>query len=86
MTMGRLGFAVGDVASMLEIEEEVIFAQFRERKGEIYRAYTQGRIEGETQIRQTIMDAALNSSSPMLAKMLEYYSKSENENNIIWEE
>lgn len=84
--MGYLGFSVRELAVMLERDEAEVFAEFRERRGEAYRQYMQGRITGRAQVRQTVMDAALNSSSPMLQRMAEHYMRSENENNTIWED
>lgn len=84
--MGYLGFSVAELAIVLERDEEELFEEFRQRKGETYRLYTQGRITGQAQVRETVMAAALNSSSPMLQRMAELYSRSENENNTIWEE
>ena len=78
--MGRLGFSAAETADVLEEDREAVMAQFRAREGDIYRAYTQGRTEGMAEIRQTVMEAALNSSSPMLARMAEHYAKSARDN------
>ena len=85
-TMGLLGFSVQELAVLLETDEEELYRQFRNREGETYKQYMQGRITGRAKVRQTVMAAALNSSSPMLAKMTEYYRQSEKDNNAIWEE
>jgi hypothetical protein len=84
--LGKLGFAIKDVALLLEMPEKEVFAQFTDKKGEIYSAYTAGRIQGKVDIRRTIQASALNSSSPALEKMLEFFKKSEYDNMEIWEE
>lgn len=83
--LGKLGFAVRDVALLLEIPEKEVYAQFTKKSGEIYSAYTSGRIQGMVDVRRTIMASALNSSSPALEKMLDFFKKSEYENVEIWE-
>lgn len=85
-TMGKLGFSVSDLAVRLEMDEAELYAAFRERKGEIYRQYMQGRLAGREAVRKTVMESALKSSSPMLLKMTEYYQRSEKENMNIWED
>lgn len=84
--LGKLGFAVKDVALLLEMPEQEVYAQFTGKSGEIYSAYTAGRIQGMVDIRRTIQASALNSSSPALEKMLEFFRKSDYENMEIWDE
>lgn len=84
--LGQLGFPVSAVAQLLEMPEKEVFAQFTEKRGELYSAYTAGRIQGMVDVRRTIYASALNSSSPALEKMLEFFRKSEYENTEIWEE
>jgi hypothetical protein len=84
--LGQLGCAVRDVALLLEIPEKEVFAEFTNKQGDIYSAYTAGRIQGMVDLRRTIRTSALNSSSPALEKMLEFFKKSEYDNMDIWEE
>lgn len=84
--LGKLGFPISAVAQLMELPEKEVFAQFTEKRGELYSAYTAGRIQGMVDIRRTIQASALNSSSPALEKMLEFFRQSEYENTDIWEE
>ena len=84
--LGKLGFSVRDVATLLEMPEKEVFAQFTDGHGEIYSAYTAGRLQGKVDLRRTIQASALNSSSPALEKMLEFFRKSDYENMDIWDE
>ncbi len=84
--LGRLGFGIEDVATYLEVTVQSIAGEWKEKDGKWFRLWNVGRLQGLVSIRKTIMDSALNASTPMISRMLEEYDKSERSNQEIWEE
>ena len=81
----KLGFPIKKVAMLLGVPFQELAEEFRKEEGDVWQAYMQGRMQGETDIRNTIMKAALNSSTPALERMLQYFKDSDTENMEIWE-
>jgi hypothetical protein len=84
--LGRLGFGIEDVATYLEVPVQSIAGEWKEKKGKWFQQWNTGRLQGLVSIRKTVMDSALNASTPMISRMLEEYDKSERANQEIWEE
>ena len=54
--------------------------QFQQEKGEVYENWFRGYLSAQAEIRQTVLDAALNSSQPAILQMLRYYALTEQNN------
>jgi len=84
--LGILGFPISSVAQLLELPEKEVNQQFVNKSGELYTAYTSGRIQGLVDVRRTIRKSAINASSPALEKMIDFFKQSEYENMEIWDD
>lgn len=78
--LGRLGFSYRDVALNFGFDVVEVARQFQQEKGEVYECWFQGYLSAQAEIRQTVLDAALNSSQPAILQMLKYYALTEQEN------
>ena len=78
--LGRLGFSYRDVALNFGFDVAEVARQFQQEKGEVYECWFQGYLSAQAEIRQTVLDAALNSSQPAILQMLKYYALTEQEN------
>ena len=78
--LGRLGFSYRDVALNFGFDVAEVALQFQQEKGEVYECWFQGYLSAQAEIRQTVLDAALNSSQPAILQMLKYYALTEQEN------
>ena len=79
-TLGRLGFSYKDVALNFGLDTAEVARQFQQEKGEIYECWFKGYLSAQAEIRQTVLDAALNSSQPAILQMLRYYALTEQAN------
>jgi len=79
-TLGRLGFSFKEVALNFGLDVAEVALQFQQEKGEVYEQWYRGYLSAQAQIRQTVLDAALNSSQPAILQMLKYYSLTEQNN------
>ena len=78
--LGRLGFSYRDVALNFGFDVAEVALQFQREKGEVYECWFQGYLSAQAEIRQTVLDAALNSSQPAILQMLKYYALTEQTN------
>lgn len=78
--LGRLGFSYRDVALNFGFDIAEVARQFQQEKGEIYECWFKGYLSAQAEIRQTVLDAALNSSQPAILQMLRYYALTEQAN------
>ena len=78
--LGRLGFSYRDVALNFGFDVAEVARQFQREKGEVYQYWFQGYLSAQAEIRQTVLDAALNSSQPAILQMLKYYALTEQTN------
>ena len=78
--LGRLGFSYRDVALNFGFDIAEVARQFQLEKGEVYECWFQGYLSAQAEIRQTVLDAALNSSQPAILQMLKYYAMTEQTN------
>ena len=78
--LGRLGFSYRDVALNFGFDIAEVARQFQQERGEVYECWYQGYLSAQAEIRQTVLDAALNSSQPAILQMLKYYSLTEQNN------
>jgi len=79
-TLGRLGFSYRDVALNFGFDIAEVARQFQQEKGEVYENWFRGYLSAQAEIRQTVLDAALNSSQPAILQMLRYYALTEQNN------
>lgn len=79
-TLGRQGFSYRDVALNFGFDIAEVARQFQQERGEVYECWYQGYLSAQAEIRQTVLDAALNSSQPAILQMLKYYSLTEQNN------
>lgn len=79
-TLGRLGFSFKEVALNFGLDVNEVARQFQQERGEIYEQWYRGYLSAQAEIRQTVLDAALNSSQPAILQMLKYYSLTEQNN------
>lgn len=66
---------------VLEISELEIRKQFEAEDGNYYNAWAKGFYSIQTLIRKTVIESALNSSTPSIEKMLAYFAEVENDLN-----
>ena len=78
--LGRLGFSYRDVALNFGFDIAEVARQFQQERGEVYECWFQGYLSAQAEIRQTVLDAALNSSQPAILQMLKYYAMTEQTN------
>lgn len=78
--LGRLGFSYRDVALNFGFDIAEVARQFQQEKGEVYENWFRGYLSAQAEIRQTVLDAALNSSQPAILQMLRYYALTEQNN------
>jgi len=78
--LGRLGFPFRDVALNFGFDIAEVAEQFRQERGEVYENWFRGYLSAQAEIRQTVLDAALNSSQPAILQMLKYYALTEQSN------
>lgn len=78
--LGKLGFSFKEVAQNFGFDIAEVAKQFREEKGEVYESWIKGYITAQAAIRQTVLDAALNSSQPAISQMLKYFSLTDQNN------
>lgn len=70
---GAVGFTPDQVAIVFGFEPWQVHQQFDEKKGCIYQAYMQGRLQSELNIRQAVLKSAYNGSTPAQQQIEEYY-------------
>lgn len=78
--LGRLDFSYRDVALNFGFDIAEVARQFQQEKGEVYENWFRGYLSAQAEIRQTVLDAALNSSQPAILQMLKYYALTEQSN------
>lgn len=78
--LGRLGFSYRDVALNFGFDIAEVAVQFQREQGEVYENWFRGYLSAQAEIRQTVLDAALNSSQPAILQMLKYYAMTEQTN------
>ena len=76
---GALGFNYKDVAVNFNLPVNEVREQFEMEEGEVYILWKQGRLNAEAKLRQSVFVGAVNGSTPLLMKMLEYYKKTDSE-------
>ena len=79
-TLGRLGFSYKEVALNFGFDVAEVALQFQREKGVVYENWFRGYLSAQAEIRQTVLDAALNSSQPAILQMLKYYALTEQSN------
>jgi hypothetical protein len=76
---GYLGFGIDYIVDALGVDERTIRKEFSQKKGKHYDPWSKGNLTAQTELRATVMNAALNASTPAIVRMLEYFTKTENE-------
>ena len=82
-TAGYLGFGVDYLVKCVQLDKETVTKQFMEENGTEYNIWLHGYYQAQTELRTTIMESALNSSTPSLEKMLQYFAETDDEINNI---
>jgi len=80
---GYLGFGVEYLVKCVQLDRKKILQQFFEEEGTEYNIWLHGNYVAQTELRKTIMESALNSSSPNIEKMLQYFAATDDEINNI---
>ena len=78
---GSVGFTYQEVSINLGIPCNELFDQWENQKGEVYELYMQGRLQSEFNIRKSILDSAINGSSPSMVKMMDFYKQADDFQN-----
>ena len=76
---GYLGFGIDYLIHCVQLNKKEIEKQFAEENGNEYKIWLHGYYVAQTELRKTIMDSALNSSTPNIEKMLTYFAETTNE-------
>jgi hypothetical protein len=63
-SMAELFFSPAEIAANLEVDCDDFIAVLKTEKGLIYQAFTRGQLQTKTKLRDSILSAALNGSSP----------------------
>jgi hypothetical protein len=83
---GYLGFGIEYLVKCCELDRNKITMQFLEESGNYYDIWKHGYYLAQTELRNTIMTSALNSSTPSIEKMLHYFNETNDEINNIEDE
>ena len=75
--MGRLGFSCRDIAINFNLPIREVVSQFVTEDGNVFFAWKKGNIQAMYDLRKTIMESALNSSTPAIKEMLLILSRVE---------
>ena len=76
---GYLGFGIDYLVKCLELNRKEITEQFINESGYEYDVWIHGYYLALTQLRKTILDSALNSSTPNIEKILQYFAETDEE-------
>jgi len=76
-SLAELFFSPGDIAIILEVDQECFIRAIATQYSEIYKAYNKGQLLGESKIRKSVMELAENGSSPAQTLMLQLKKESE---------
>jgi len=75
-TMASLFFSAEQIAINIEVDPDEFTELIETHQGDAYKAYFSGRITTETQLRQSILQSAINGSSPAQQLMIEFQKRS----------
>ena len=74
-SMAELFFSPHEIAANLEVDADDFLAILQTENGPIYQAFTRGQLQTKMKLRDSILQAALNGSSPAQQMMREYENK-----------
>ncbi len=77
--MASLFFSAADIAFNIEVDVDDFTELIQTKQGEAYKAYFKGWMNSEKDLRKSILESALNGSSPAQQMMKEYQNKAKNE-------
>ena len=80
---GYLGFGIEYLVKCVQLDRKSVRQQFIDGDGKEYNIWLHGYYMAQTELRKTILESALNSSSPNIEKMLQYFAKTDDEINNI---
>jgi len=78
-SMASMFFSAEEIAINIEVDPDEFVELILTKQGEEYKAYFKGWLTTETQLRKSILQSALNGSSPAQQMMKEYKNKVSNE-------
>ena len=78
-SMASLFFNPEEIAINLEVDEADFLEMLLTKSGNGYTAYMKGRLKTDTDIRQAILQSALNGSSPAQQMMRDWHNRSKYE-------
>jgi hypothetical protein len=66
---GYMGFGIEEIALNFEVDKKELIRQFEAKQGEVYGRWFKGWLKSEIELRQVIMESALNGSQPAILQM-----------------
>lgn len=76
---GAVGFTWKQVAIIFDLEQSEVRAQFMEERGQVYEVWLRGRLQKELEVRQAVLQSALNGSSPSQLQLMNFYNEADAE-------
>ena len=73
--MAELFFSAAEIASNIDVDPEDLTLLIMARQGPAYAAYMRGWLKTDVELRQCILQSALNGSSPAQQTMREYQNR-----------
>lgn len=76
---GAVGFNWKQVAIIFDLDHSEVRRQFMQESGDVYGVWLRGRLQKELEIRQVVLQSALNGSSPAQQQLMTFYNEADNE-------
>lgn len=67
------------MAIIFDLELSEVRAQFMEERGQVYEVWLRGRLQKELEVRQAVLQSALNGSSPSQLQLMNFYNEADAE-------
>lgn len=67
------------MAIIFDLEQSEVRAQFMEERGQVYEVWLRGRLQKELEVRQAVLQSALNGSSPSQLQLMNFYNEADAE-------
>jgi hypothetical protein len=85
-TAGYLGFGVDYLINCLQLEKKEVTKQFLDKEGRYYKIWAVGYYTAKTEVRNSVMQSALNGSTSSIDKVTRYFKETDDELNDIEDE
>lgn len=67
------------MAIIFDLELSEVRAKFMEERGQVYEVWLRGRLQKELEVRQAVLQSALNGSSPSQLQLMNFYNEADAE-------